>query len=72
MKLLALATAVLLAATPAAAQTTSPDHARIVAYVDGAVRTAMKTDHIAGASVAIVDRTGVVMTGGYGLAAPGR
>ena len=37
-------------------------------FVDGAVREALRTDHIAGVSVAIVDREGVVLTRGYGVA----
>ena len=45
------------------------DRVRVEAFVDGAVREAMRVDHIAGVSVAIVDRAGVVMTRGYGAAA---
>ena len=37
--------------------------------MDGAVGEAMRSDHIAGVTVAIVDRSGVVMTRGYGIAA---
>ncbi len=43
------------------------DRARLAAFVDGAVRQAMRVDHIAGVSVAIVDRGGVALTRGYGL-----
>ena len=39
------------------------------AFVDGAVREAMRSDQIAGVSVAIVDHAGVVMARGYGAAA---
>jgi CubicO group peptidase (beta-lactamase class C family) len=45
------------------------DRLRVEAFVDGAVREAMRVDHIAGVSIAIVDRSGVVMTRGYGAAA---
>jgi CubicO group peptidase (beta-lactamase class C family) len=50
------------------------DKARVEAFVDGAVAQAMRTDHIAGVTVAIVDRSGIVMTKGYGVAslAPAR
>ena len=55
----------------ASAQPPAPplDHARVEAFVDGAVTQAMRTDHIAGVSVAVVDRSGVVMAKGYGMAA---
>jgi len=45
------------------------DRAKVSAFVDGAVEEALKTNHIAGVSVAVVDRSGVVMTRGYGMAA---
>jgi CubicO group peptidase (beta-lactamase class C family) len=67
--------ALMAAAGVADAQTPPPltpaplDRAKVSAFVDGAVREALKTDHIAGVSVAIVDRSGVVMTKGYGAAA---
>jgi len=67
---LALGCAALVAGA-ANAQSPSPaplDRAKVSTFVDGAVREAMRTDHIAGVSVAIVDRSGVVMTRGYGLA----
>jgi CubicO group peptidase (beta-lactamase class C family) len=56
---------------PAGASDAGPpplDRAEVSAFVDGAVREAMRTDHIAGVTVAIVDRSGVVMTRGYGVA----
>ncbi len=57
-------------AAQTAAQTPAPvDHAKVETFVDGAVREAMRADKIAGVSVAIVDRAGVVMTRGYGAAA---
>ena len=43
------------------------DHAKVEAFVDGAVREAMRADQIAGVTVAIVDRAGVIMTKGYGF-----
>ncbi len=48
------------------------DPVRVEAFVDGAVLSAMRRDHIAGVGVAIVDRHGTVLAKGYGLAAPGR
>ena len=58
------------AGAQAHAQTSAPiDHAKVEAFVDGAVREAMRAEKIAGVSVAIVDRAGVVMTRGYGAAA---
>jgi CubicO group peptidase (beta-lactamase class C family) len=66
----ALAIVAALAATDARAETpASVDPAKIEAFVDGAVREAMRAEKIAGISVAIVDRSGVVMTRGYGAAA---
>ena len=44
------------------------DRVKVEAFVDGAVGEAMRDDHIAGVTVAIVDRSGVVLTKGYGLA----
>ena len=46
----------------------SLDRARVEAFVDGAVAEAMRDNHIAGVTVAIVDRSGVVLTKGYGVA----
>ncbi len=59
------------AQTAPAAQTARAaplDRARLSAYVDGAVREAMRADHIAGVTIAIVDSGGVALTRGYGLA----
>jgi CubicO group peptidase (beta-lactamase class C family) len=68
--LLSLALAIALGAIDAIAQTQAPaEHAKMEAFVDGAVREAMGAEKIAGVSVAIVDRAGVVMTRGYGAAA---
>ena len=39
----------------------SLDRFRVEAFVDGAVREAMRVDHIAGVSIAIVDRSGLVL-----------
>jgi len=58
-----------LMAGAANAQATSLDRTKVAAYVDGAVEEALRTNHVAGVTVAIVDRSGVVMTKGYGLAA---
>jgi CubicO group peptidase (beta-lactamase class C family) len=63
-------------ALPAAAARSSPspgapaplDRGRVEAFVDGAVTEAMRDDHIAGVTVAIVDRSGVVLAKGYGVA----
>jgi CubicO group peptidase (beta-lactamase class C family) len=52
-----------------AQQPTPLDRDKVSTFVDGAVREALRTDHITGASVAIVDRSGVVLTRGYGVAA---
>ena len=47
----------------ASAQAPAPaaplDHARVEAFVDGAVQEAMRAHHIAGVTVAIVDRSGM-------------
>jgi CubicO group peptidase (beta-lactamase class C family) len=68
--LLSLALAITLGAIDAAAQAEGQvERAKIEAFVDGAVREAMRADKIAGVSVAIVDSTGVVMARGYGAAA---
>ena len=48
------------------------DRGRLETFVDGFVKDAMRQDQIAGASVAIVDRSGPLLIKGYGLAAPGR
>ena len=65
--------ALLIAAVPAAygqAHAGQPlDRVKVEAFVDGAVTEAMRDDHIAGVTVAVVDRSGVVLTKGYGLAA---
>ena len=53
------------AQTPASAPL---DRVKVEAFVDGAVGEAMRDDKIAGVTVAVVDRTGVVMTKGYGVA----
>src|SRR5215469_16125144 len=51
---------------------TALDRARVEAFTDGLVLSAMRSGHIAGVGVAVVDRTGIVLTKGYGTAAPGR
>jgi CubicO group peptidase (beta-lactamase class C family) len=67
--LLSLALAIALGAIDSVAQTRNQvDRARIEAFVDGAVREAMRAERIAGVSVAIVDGAGVVMARGYGAA----
>jgi CubicO group peptidase (beta-lactamase class C family) len=68
--LLSLALAITLGAIDAVAQTEDPaERAKMEAFVDGAVREVMRAEKIAGVSVAIVDRAGVVMARGYGAAA---
>ena len=58
-----------IAVSPALGAEPQPlDRAKVGAFVDSAVTQAMNEDHIAGVSVAVVDRSGVVMTRGYGLA----
>ena len=57
-------------AIDAVAQTQDPaKRAKMEEVVDGAVGEAMRADKIAGVSLAIVDRAGVVMARGYGAAA---
>jgi CubicO group peptidase (beta-lactamase class C family) len=71
MRRLAAGLLALAAANAALTQTptsTPLDRMRVEAFVDGAVAEAMREDQIAGAAVAIVDRSGVVLTKGYGLA----
>jgi len=46
--------------------------AELGAFVDGVVREAMTTNHIAGVAVAVVQDGQVVLKRGYGFAAPGR
>jgi CubicO group peptidase (beta-lactamase class C family) len=46
--------------------------AELEAFVDGVVREAMATGHIAGAAVSVVQNGQVVLKKGYGFAAPGR
>ncbi len=46
--------------------------AELEAFVDGAVRQAMTTDHVAGVEVAVVQGGQVVLKKGYGFAGPGR
>ncbi|HXQ11742.1 MAG TPA: serine hydrolase domain-containing protein [Caulobacteraceae bacterium] len=69
------------AAAPAATQPASGPRlapgapippAELEALVDGVVREAMTTGHIAGAAVAVVQNGQVVLKKGYGFAAPGR
>jgi len=67
---LALGCVAILTAGGAGAQApVALDRQKVSTFVDGAVEEALKTNHIAGVSVAIVDRSGVVMTRGYGVAA---
>ena len=64
-----MALAIALGAIDAVAQTQSQgERAKMEAFIDGAVREAMRSEKIAGVSVAIVDRAGVVMARGYGAA----
>jgi len=48
------------------------DPAKLKSFVDGAVAQAMNDQHIAGMSVAVVDRNGPLLVKGYGLAGHGR
>ena len=72
---IALGLIALIAVSAGAAQPPAPtppaaplDRAKVEAFVDGAVAEAMRDNHIAGVTVAIVDRSGVVLTKGYGVA----
>lgn len=60
----------------ATAQTATPapplDAVHAEAFADGAVKAAMLKDHIAGVTVAIIKGHDILLTKGYGLAAPGR
>ncbi len=58
-------------AQPLAAAAPLPP-AELEAFVDGVVRQAMASDHIAGATVAVVQNGQVVLKKGYGFAAPSR
>jgi CubicO group peptidase (beta-lactamase class C family) len=61
----------LIALQAGAARAESPaplDRAKVEAFVDGAVGEAMRDDRIAGVTVAVVDRSGVVLAKGYGVA----
>ena len=65
----ALALVAPLLTSPAGAQPAPRlDPVRLEAFVDGAVRQAMATQHIAGLSVAVVDRFGPLLVKGYGTA----
>jgi CubicO group peptidase (beta-lactamase class C family) len=61
--------AIVLAAVSAAEPTEAApplDRAGIEPFVSGAVQEAMRSNTIAGVTVAVIDRSGVVMTRGYG------
>jgi CubicO group peptidase (beta-lactamase class C family) len=53
---------------PAAGVSKPIDVAELRSFVDGVITDAMERDVIAGVSVAIVDRSGVLFTQGYGVA----
>src|SRR5258707_8066078 len=67
---LAIAAMVFLDGTPSLAATI--DRTRLEAFVDGAVVQAMHDQHIAGMSVAVIDRGGPLLLKGYGIAGHGR
>jgi CubicO group peptidase (beta-lactamase class C family) len=48
------------------------DPVRVEAFIDGVVKSSLRRDRIAGVSVAVVDRQGVVFAKGYGKSAPDR
>jgi CubicO group peptidase (beta-lactamase class C family) len=64
----ALVAAFFAASPTSGAEPPSLDRARVSTFVDSAVTQAMNEDHIAGVSVAVVDRLGVVLARGYGAA----
>lgn len=68
--LAAAAWAITVCAASAQTEATSAplDRARAEAFMSGAVRQAMRDDRIVGASAAVIDARGVVMTRGYGRA----
>ncbi len=69
-RLLALLGACLLGLGAASAQPAAPiPPAALEGFVDGAVRQAMETEHVAGAAVVVVQGDRVVLQKGYGLAA---
>lgn len=61
-------------APPTVAEPAGPDDAQLAAFVDGAMATALEGDGIAGAVVAVVDRSRTRLLRGYGHAgfAPAR
>lgn len=73
---LAAVAALFVAAAPAAwAQEPGPqplDRDRVSAFMDGAVTSLMRSQHVAGVTVAIIDRQGPVLLRGYGQAGEGR
>jgi len=70
---LTLMALVVCAAFPAGAQDAAPiDPVKLESFVDGAVQQVMTSEHIAGVTVAIVDRNGVLLAKGYGTAGSGR
>jgi len=48
------------------------DPVKLEGFVDGAVAQAMKDQHIAGMTVAVIDRNGPLLLKGYGIAGHGR
>ncbi|HEY1719881.1 MAG TPA: serine hydrolase domain-containing protein [Magnetospirillaceae bacterium] len=65
---LTLFIAILVNLTVAKADPAPLDPVRVGAFFDGAVAEVMRNQHVAGATVAVVDRSGVVLTRGYGMA----
>ena len=66
--------ALLIAAAPSFAQVQAPllDRERVAAFMDGGVTSLMESRHVAGATVAVIDRQGVALARGYGKAGENR
>jgi CubicO group peptidase (beta-lactamase class C family) len=71
--LAAICAALVLLTAPAHAQAPAPlDRDRVATFIDGAVAALMDSRHVAGVTVAVVDREGVVLARGYGQAGENR
>ncbi|HEX4292859.1 MAG TPA: serine hydrolase domain-containing protein [Rhizomicrobium sp.] len=66
------AAAMILAAPAAHAASPAIDPVRLTALVDDAARQAMSAQHVAGMTVAVVDRNGPLLLKGYGTAGHGK
>lgn len=55
-------------AAPATSASRTIDPADLAAFVDGVVQTHMRDDGVAGVAVTVVDRQGILLLRGYGIA----